>query len=667
MSEPEDVILDGAHHATLFVQGLWRRRSTTAEPETLRLADVRSRLELLVRAAFGVPLTIGVAEPPGVPTLFARLGRRIPRHLVERRTLHSTDGETLRLPRSLPADPGRGGGLTRYRVLAAQGAARAARGTPAHLPDDRLVRDLFLIREAVAADRVLAAELPGLLPDLHTARLTDLAHRPGATVLTAIEAAVETELLAVLRSDAGASADPVPADPPASLDWALGRAEELRALDGPYRGLPPVSLWGLVTEPPPEKVARAGLVGAAETEPPGRRRIGRLQRRPRVREALEDEDDDHVGLWMIQLDDPQEHVEDPMGLQRPSDRDDDADADDLADSLSELPEARLVAMPGTPREVLASDDPPPAGVAEVQRKVEPVGYVYPEWDYRVGAYHERGAIVRVRTPPLGDPAWAEGVLARHAALLHEVRRRFERLRPRRYRLGRQLDGPEVDLAAYVASYADRRAGLAADDRLYEAVRPARRDVAIALVVDVSGSTDSWIMRDLRVIDVEKEALLVVCDALEALGDPYTILAFSGEGPESVSILPIKSFVERSDGLVRRRIAALEPDRYTRMGAALRHATELLMRKPARHRLLLVLSDGKPNDVDRYEGRYGVEDSRQAVAEARLQGLHPFCVTVDRLAPAYMPRIFGVGGYAALHHPEHLPTVLVDVLRRLVRQ
>jgi nitric oxide reductase NorD protein len=185
-------------------------------------------------------------------------------------------------------------------------------------------------------------------------------------------------------------------------------------------------------------------------------------------------------------------------------------------------------------------------------------------------------------------------------------------------------------------------------------------------VDISGSTDSWITQNLRVIDVEKEALLVVCDALEALGDPYTIMAFSGEGPEGVTVLPLKHFDERSSVIVQRRIAALEPDRYTRIGAALRHATALLMRKPARHRLLLVLSDGKPNDIDRYEGRYGVEDARQSVAEARLQGLHPFCVTVDRHAPAYMPRIFGSGGYAALHHPEHLPTVLVDVLRRLVK-
>ena len=664
MSEPEDVLLEGAHHATLFARRLWRRRSTAAQPGALRLVEVRGRLELFVRAAFGVSLSIGVAEPPPLPTWFERLGRRIPRHLVERRTLASTDGERLRLPRVLPLGADGGGGLATYRLLAAQGAARAARGTSRHLPAERLLRDLYLLRESASVDRALAAELPGLLPELRAARAAALAERPRPDLLRPREAAVEAELRAVL--DADPLDGPGPAGPEASLAWASERAATVEAREGPYRGLPAVALWGRVTEPPPAPAPRAGESAPDDPAAAVRLRVSLMHRRPKVREADEGEDDENAGMWMIQLDDPQEHVEDPMGLQRPTDRDDEADPDGLGDSLSELPEARLVAEPGRPREVLTSDDPPPSGVAEVPRGARRAGLVYPEWDYRAGAYHEHGAVVHERVPPLGDAAWAEGVLARRAALLSEVRRRFERLRPRRLRLGRQLDGPEVDLAAYVDSFADRRAGRAPDDRLYEAIRPARRDVAIALVVDVSGSTDSWITENLRVVDVEKEALLVVCDALEALGDPYAILAFSGEGPEAVSILPVKGFDERSGGTVRRRIAALEPDRYTRMGAALRHATALLMRKPARHRLLLLLSDGKPNDVDRYEGRYGIEDARQAVAEARLQGLHPFCVTVDRQAPAYMPRIFGAGGYAALHHPEHLPSVLVDVLRRLVR-
>lgn len=664
MSEPEDVILDGAHHATLFAQRLWRRRTAGREPETLRLVEVKGRVELFVGAAFGLPLILGPAEAPAAPNFFLRLGRRIPRHLVERRFLASTDGVRLRLPPELPALRSPDESLTKYRLLASESAARAARRTPEHLPADPLTRDLYLIREAAAIDRWLAGSLPGLLPVLRAAREEARKTRPSRPLLTAREAFVEAEILALLTADPAAGPDSD--DPAASLAWAREMAARAGENAGPYRGLPAVEVWGLVA-PPPAAGRIASVPSAEEDVPSGPLRVGQMRRRPKVRQAADDEDDQDPGIWMIQLDDPQEHVEDPMGLQRPTDRDDDADSGDLADSLSELPEARLVTSPGRPREVLASDDPPPPGVAEVARGGSgSKGLVYPEWDYRAGGYHEHGAMILERVPPVGDPAWAEAVLTRRAALLHEVRRRFERLRPRRRRFGRQPDGPEIDLAAYVASHADRRAGCPADDRLYQSVRPARRDVAIALLVDVSGSTDSWVSQNLRVIDVEKEALLVVCSALDALGDPYTILGFSGEGPERVSILPLKSFDERNGPAVHRRIAALEPERYTRMGAALRHATARLMTKPAEHRLLLLLSDGKPNDVDCYEGRYGVEDARQSVVEARLQGIHPFCVTVDRHAPSYMPRIFGAGGYAALHRPERLPDVLVDVLRRLVK-
>ena len=257
------------------------------------------------------------------------------------------------------------------------------------------------------------------------------------------------------------------------------------------------------------------------------------------------------------------------------------------------------------------------------------------------------------------------VLRRHAREVELVRRRFERLRPRRVRLARQLDGADVDIAAYTVSHADARAGCGGEDRLYETVRPVRRDIAVSLLVDVSGSTDSWLSEHGRIIDVEKEALLLVCEALDALGDRYSVAAFSGEGPESVSVFPVKRFDERYGDTVRLRIAGLEHDRYTRMGAALRHATAQLCPESARHRLLLLLTDGKPNDVDLYEGRYGIEDTRQAVAEARLQGVQPFCLTVDREAPTYLPRVFTPDGYTVLRRAHTLPLALVDVVRRLL--
>ena len=702
MSEPEEVILDGAHHATTAVAALWRRRSGAERPELLHLADVRARLELFTGAVFDDAPPIGVAEPPAVPNWFGRVALRQPRHLIGRKAVATTDGTRVRLPASLDASGGKEAAFSDYRVMALCLTAKAARGTPDLLGsvEDLLVRDLYLLSESVAVDRWLAAELPGLAPELAAAWRAAAKARPPLGALTPLERRVERLVRTALSSPAngamdapeaascspGDAAAPIPppgATPADSLRWATATAEALRAEQSPperthhrrarrrrarYRGLPPVPPWGMC-EPPPASAGPAdraqGGAPAEDEAPLDGHRVRTLVRRPRVRHAPEDEDDDKVGMWMVQIDDPQESVEDPMGLQRPTDRDDDADAGDLADSLSELPEARLVPVPGRPREVLTSEDPPPRHASAEAGVSRPVGIAYPEWDWRTERYHPKRAIVRERAAAAGDLAWAEQALARHVREVQRVRRRFERLRPQRVRLTRQADGPDVDLSAYVTSHADRYAGRAADDRLYETVRPARRDMSIMLLVDVSGSTDSWVADTRRIVDVEKEALLVVCEALDALGDDYAVMAFSGEGPSGVSVSAVKGFSEGYGALVRRRIAALEPDRFTRTGAAIRHATATLAAQTSRHRLLLVLSDGKPNDVDVYEGRYGVEDTRQAVAEARLQGLHAFCLTVDRQAPVYLPRIFGPSGYAVLRHAATLPQVLVDVVRLLL--
>ena len=149
-------------------------------------------------------------------------------------------------------------------------------------------------------------------------------------------------------------------------------------------------------------------------------------------------------------------------------------------------------------------------------------------------------------------------------------------------------------------------------------------------------------------------------------DRHAIYAFCGHGPERVTVLPLKRFTEYHGDDVVRRIAALDADGYTRVGAAIRHVTAALGRECSDRRLLLVLSDGKPNDVDEYEGRYGIEDTRQSVAEARAQGVDVFCLTVDREAPRYAARIFGPAGFTVLRRPDQLPEVLIEALRRLIR-
>ena len=699
MAEAEDVITDVARHATVYVRGVWRRhRPAPTGPTRLLLADVAPRLDLLITAVFGRSFALRPAQPPALPTVLARLLRRqrVPRW---RDALGATDGRTIWLPASLgdglsPADA-----TALFRTLALRHAMRAVRGSVASVPvgATALVRDLFLLFEAHAADWALLQLLPGMADALAALRRQSLAARPALAAFPASMRGLELcvrDLLAPSVSVSVSVSIQDTIDPGAALGLAA-----VQALTLPATPAATLALAQAVCSAWPDAVAAQGLgpwlwrdqwsgelrpapsrlkpnasahKDQAEDDDRSTPRSARLARRPEVREATEDEDDATPGAWMVQSSAPHEKAEDPMGLSRPTDRDTDTAADDYADALSELEQARLVSAPGKPKEVLLSDDPPDAsgqrraaaGTTEAKAN-GPVQLNYPEWDWRSGAYRQPGATVWLLPATPGPQQWVDDTLAARGAMLHEIRRRFELLRAQPVRQRRQLDGHRIDLQALIDGRAAYRAGLPLVQRLYQSERRGRRDLAVLLLVDVSGSTDSHISGSLRVIDVEREALLLVCTALEGLRAAYSVQAFSGEGPDAVTVRSVKAFDEAYGDAVAQRIAGLEPEHYTRAGAALRHASALLMQEPAEHRLLLVLSDGKPNDVDDYEGRYGVEDMRQAVAEARLQGIAPFCLTVDRQAANYLPFVFGPQHYALLPRPEMLPTVLLDWLRRLV--
>jgi nitric oxide reductase NorD protein len=537
------------------------------------------------------------------------------------------------------------------------------------------LRDAYLLMEAQAADDDLARLLPGVAADLAALRRAALAARPPLAAFAPYRQPLEQLLRSLLAGAVDATAGP--RTPAGSLEMAR---ERVAAFEPPPRPGAPWLLadwWtGELRAPAPDALTAAPTVAAATTPDAGDRdaatRSARLSRRPTVREAAPDEDDDRQGAFMVQTAQPHEHAEDPAGMQRPVDRDTELPADEFAESVSDLPEARLVSTPGTPREFLLSDDPPESrkrppltAPAECGGGIALAAWDYPEWDWQQAAYVEPGARVWLLEAPEGPQAWVDRTLARHGMLRDSIRRRFEMLRAEPERRRRQLDGDDIDLEALVSGHADFHAGLPREQAIYQSRRRARRDMAIMLLVDASGSTDAWIAAERRIIDVEREALLVVSAALESMGEAWAVLSFSGEGPRAVGVRSLKAFGEPYGDVVARRIAALEPERYTRAGAAIRHATAQLMQARASHRLLLLLSDGKPNDADAYDGRYGVEDTRQAVGEARLQGIFPFCLTVDRQAADYLPAIFGAGQYGLLAQPERLPVLLLDWMKRLV--
>ncbi|WP_374562310.1 nitric oxide reductase activation protein NorD [Ideonella sp.] len=669
MAEAEEVITDVARHATVFARDLWRRhRRGLPGPKVTGLRDVAPRLDLLLSAVFGRSFLLRIAEPPAPATFLTKVFRQAEGPRVTA-ALPATDGHSIWLPALLPDQPGFSG-LEQFRVLALQQAQRASRGGAAVWPSlqDRLEQAVFLLLEAQAADAELVRQLPGTATALHALRRMALAQRPALALFPAHRAPLEALVRSALAADIAAS----PVHPlPDCVARAREVANELRG-----QGMRPVKgrllyrdLWtGELRAPLTTSVAAQAAEPLADDDERGPPRSARMSRRPEVREAPEDEDDEKQGAFMVQTAAPHEQAEDPIGLQRPTDRDEATAAQELADSLSELPEARLVSSPGRPKEVLLSDEPPEARAGRGAATAAGQGHAlhYPEWDCAVQAYRERGVTVHVGTAPEGPQAWVDATLDQHRSTINLVKRRFEMLKARRVRVHKQLEGDEIDLDAYIAAYADFRAGHPMLPGLYQSCRQARRDMAIVLLADISGSTDGWVGANKRVIDVEREALLLVSIALQGMAEPNAILAFSGEGPHGVVIRVVKPFDEPFGAAVARRIASLEPEHYTRAGAAIRHATAVLMQQPARHRLLLMLSDGKPNDIDDYEGRYGAEDMRQAVTEARLQGIQPFCLTVDRQAAAYMPGIFGAHQYALLPRPELLPTVLLDWMRRLLQ-
>ena len=664
MAEPEDLIAEGALLATEYARRLRHRhlaRHTTAVP---RLADISRRLELFLAACFPEAPEIGPAERPAPPNLLTRLARRGISHLFPADALASSDGDRIRLPSQLDQLP-RAEIVGRYRLLALEQAARIHRGTAAVSPNgDRLLRDLYSLSEAAAIDAMLTRMFPPLGPSLRSARLEAAESLARIRWPSATELAVETLLMVLLKAEPGTVPTPfIEAGTSAeSLQWAVEQRHTLADMPGRYRGTAPVPLWGAVGLGSETPVS--GLPEGSEVLPPsGRTRT--LPRRPRAREAAEGEDDSEPGTWIVRADDPQEKAEDPAGLQRPADRDQHADPGALADALSELPEARLVRTPDRVAEILATEDPIPR-MAVARPRETAVGFAYPEWDWRTGRHRPDAAMVRPQLADEGSDDWVTTTRRRYAVMIRAVRRDFERLRPRRIARPRQPDGSELDLDALVSAYADRMGGSPPDDRHYIDSPPLRRDAAIALLVDTSASTDGWVTGNQRIIDVEKDALLIVAEALAALGDRHGIFAFASNGPTNVTVRSLRQFDERvTTGVVHRRIAGLEPDGFTRAGAALRHTTALLHREAARHRLLLLLSDGRPNDVDEYEGRYGIEDVRMAVAEAQLLGVHVFCLTVDRQAPRYATRIFG-RHFAVLPRPEMLPKTLTALLSELIR-
>lgn len=283
------------------------------------------------------------------------------------------------------------------------------------------------------------------------------------------------------------------------------------------------------------------------------------------------------------------------------------------------------------------------------------GMLFPEWDWR--KQQLRPAHCRV-IPYLTRDTEPRALPVHLAPLAQRLRRQFEALRPQRMRMKRQSAGSELDLQACVHFAAERALGRAtAQPAIWQQDKPAHRDLACLVLADLSLSTEAWADDEHQVIEVIRDGLHLFGEALDAGNDAFALYGFSSRRRDHVRFNLIKNFAEPWGDSVRGRIQDLKPGYYTRMGAAIRQATEILKEQPAEQRLLLLLTDGKPNDLDIYEGRYGMEDTRHALVEARRAGVEPFCVTIDQQASDYLPYLFGQQRFQLIHQASELPELL----------
>jgi nitric oxide reductase NorD protein len=325
-------------------------------------------------------------------------------------------------------------------------------------------------------------------------------------------------------------------------------------------------------------------------------------------------------------------------------------------------------------------------------------YAYDEWDYVLGEYRRNWCRLREITLAGDDGGFFEQTLTRYSEMLPAIRRNFQRIRPASYRMVRGLeDGEEIDIDRTIEARVARLMGETPDSRVYKARKKEARDVATLFLLDMSASTDEPIHREprkhtddddtddwmkawqrrpqtaqrpRRIIDVNKEALVIMAQALEEIGDAYAIMGFSGHGRDNVEFYVIKEFDQELSDEVKGRVGAVEPKRSTRMGAAIRHVREKFKDVSSRAKHVILLSDGFPQDFDyghdRRSNAYGIQDTMVALKELELAGVLPFCITVDKTGHDYLRQMCQSSRYLVIEDIASLPRQLPKIYEQVIR-
>ena len=284
---------------------------------------------------------------------------------------------------------------------------------------------------------------------------------------------------------------------------------------------------------------------------------------------------------------------------------------------------------------------------------------YDEWDCHSGTYREGAVRVHAVEAETAGTALVDQILQLHALEISAIRDEFARLRTEARWLHGQVDGSEFDLDRLVTAMTDTRAGQRPDQHLYLRYQEAFQPLVVLTLVDLSGSTQGRVLRE------QQKALVFFEAALGALGVPHAFVGFNGRGAHDCRTYTIQDFAEPFES-AKKRIAGLSAKGGSRLGAHLRHAGHLLAGRPEARKILLVLSDGRPEDGEAYRGEVGIVDTAMALREIHGQGVHAHCISMDSGEAPYLRSIFGDAGYTQVDACEHLPRRLATAFQSLVR-
>ncbi|HIE64364.1 MAG: VWA domain-containing protein [Nitrospira sp.] len=292
-------------------------------------------------------------------------------------------------------------------------------------------------------------------------------------------------------------------------------------------------------------------------------------------------------------------------------------------------------------------------------------FLYDEWNCEVEDYRPGWCrVIENRVSP-ANATLVDAIVAEYGGMIHAVRTAFLYLRPEGLkRVKKEREGDALDLDALMESRIDARSGRTPSDRIYVARYKKERSVAVAVLVDMSGSTQQQLPQvNKSILQIEKEALIILARAIDAVGDRFALYGFSGKGKDTVDFNILKDFEESYNRDIDCRIGGIQPAIQNRDGAAIRHATIKLAAQPVKIKILVLISDGKPLDDD-YRGSYAMADTRVALREAKRQGIHPYCITVDRDGDEYLKGMYGDVAYMVIDHVEKLPARLPYIYKRL---